>query len=431
VFVENEYSVPYELLALINDLVTNPLFSTSVGPIDCADPSCVAYLLAGGLITTTPWPPTTDAESPIVEIWNAPAIQIEFEDRISSSDQFVRSDCDVIGDPTKIVGVQICTAESKVSPGSIISRKLGCNHSQKPSSSLSAFPEIFVCANGTSPDGGCLNSGPISNISTTMTVYERQATTINSRANSSILAVTELGAPTKITSWDLQTYKTAIHWLLDYKGSGIPPGSAPMIIFWSGRTQMSTTFWQSEESGTFHNLLTVPLWYFQVNNYGNLQMSPSPYAMIDYLPPEFTTTASIARPYTKIKINHQMLQTYIILEALALAFSWLVFVIILIRDKPTPRISSYPVIDFAAKAVRETYTNVGQGLHSDLASVSGADNSRIRATLKDTRIMLRASRMNKFQVNDHDVGSERRVSLILVSEDGTWLDNVKAGMECQ
>lgn len=234
-----------------------------------------------------------------------------------------------------------------------------------------------------------------------------------------------------VTNWDLQNYKAAIRWLLDYKESGIPPGSAPMTMFWSGRTQMSTRFWQFQETAALHNLLTIPLWFFQVNNYGNLRMSPSPYAMVDYLPPEFTTTAAIARPYTKIQINHQMLQTYIILEALALVFSWIVFFIILIRDKPTPRISSYPVIDFAAKAVPETYSNNGRGLHSDLVSVSGADNSRIRATLKDTRIMLRASRTSKSPGKVHDVGSERRVSLILVSEDGKWLENVKTGMECR
>ena len=132
-YTEDDASVPYGLLALVNDLVTNPTISISVNSIGCTDPSCVAYLLAGGLITTTPWPPTTDAESPIVEIWNAPAIQVEFEDRISSSDQFLQSDCDIIGDPTKIVAVQICTAESKSSPGSIISRKLDCNSFRKPS----------------------------------------------------------------------------------------------------------------------------------------------------------------------------------------------------------------------------------------------------------------------------------------------------------
>src|SRR5579871_380649 len=263
-----------------------------------------------------------------------------------------------------------------------------------------------------------------------MTVYKRRATTINSRANSSILAITELGPSTLIANWDLQIYKAAIRWLLDYKGSGIPPGSAPMMMFWGGRTQMSTSFWQFQESDCLHNLLIIPLWFFQMNNYGNLQMTQSPYAMLDSLPPEFTTTASIARPYTKIKINHQMLQTYIILEALALVFSWLVFLTILILDKPTPRISSYPVIDFAAKAVSETNSNVGQSLHSELASLSGADNSRIRTTLKDTRIMLRASKTRN-PGNVYNLSAERRVSLVLVSEDGKWLENVKAGMDCK
>jgi hypothetical protein len=59
----------------------------------------------------------------------------------------------VIGDPTKIVGVQIYTAESKISPGSIIFGKLGCNYPRKQSFNINAFPDIFVCANGTTPDG--------------------------------------------------------------------------------------------------------------------------------------------------------------------------------------------------------------------------------------------------------------------------------------
>jgi hypothetical protein len=121
-YTSNFTVVPYGLLAETYGYIKNSEFSIPAPPIHCQDSTCESYLFPGGLQSTTPWPPTDHPDSPVVEIWNAPAVQIEFENHIDSSDQFLEQDCDVIGSPDVVVGIKVCIAQSQANHGSLIAR---------------------------------------------------------------------------------------------------------------------------------------------------------------------------------------------------------------------------------------------------------------------------------------------------------------------
>jgi hypothetical protein len=115
------HSIPYGLHSLLNNFVVNTEFSVQAPAVSCLDKSnCDSYLLPGCLGGSAPWPPGGSPQSPVVAIWNAPAVQYEFRNSIDSSDHFSQSDCDIIGNHEYIVAVGVCIAESIVYPGSLI-----------------------------------------------------------------------------------------------------------------------------------------------------------------------------------------------------------------------------------------------------------------------------------------------------------------------
>jgi len=122
--------IPYGLHSALSNGVVNTELAIQGQPISCLNQSiCDSYLLPGCLDGCTPWPPGGWPDSPVVAIWNAPAVQYEFLNTIDSSDGFQQSDCDVIGGGVKyILAVQVCIAESNAYPGSIIISKTFSQH---------------------------------------------------------------------------------------------------------------------------------------------------------------------------------------------------------------------------------------------------------------------------------------------------------------
>lgn len=127
------HRVPYVLQSLLYNGVTNTEISVQGQPVSCLDESiCDSYLLPGSLGGSAPWPPGGSPQSPVVAIWDAPAVQYEFRNGIDSSDSFLQGDCDVIGGGVEyILAVQVCIAESKAYPGSIIVGKVAIWHIYK------------------------------------------------------------------------------------------------------------------------------------------------------------------------------------------------------------------------------------------------------------------------------------------------------------
>ncbi len=120
---------------------------------------------------------------------------------------------------------------------------------------------------------------------------------IASRANFSILSLTELGEPSLILDTDIPAYKSALDWLLDFNASGIPATTSIAERFWTAQDQLSNQYWSGVPYQTLQSILALPFWQFNANNYGNPQLVDR--TVIDSQPPEMYTTASIVDPHTK------------------------------------------------------------------------------------------------------------------------------------
>jgi hypothetical protein len=262
---------------------------------------------------------------------------------------------------------------------------------------------IYVCTNGTS-NGQCLTSGMAPNISTTFTVYSRQATTICARSNNSILTVSDLTSPAQNTNIDITAFGTAMAWLLDYTSAKLPPVSSIAFFFWNSQMQLSSDFWSTEEYTSLQSLLTFVLWLFNVNNYGNSIMRQSPNQEITYLPPEYSTNASICNPYVKVVVDPRMFAAYLILQLVVLVFVWASLIIICLSRSVLPEISSYRLIDFAAKAVEKNVPDKRTGLDEKLESMTNGGDDRVRKELRDVKVFLRS--------NDGEQGKATAVSVV-------------------
>jgi hypothetical protein len=115
--------VAWNILALVSNMVSNPEYSIPIAPESCSGDNCTSYLITGGLSSTTPWPPTGYDDSPVVQIWNALAVQVDYSKNLGSQDSFTQDDCVLIGDPGSLIGMAFCLTQSKTYPGSYASGK--------------------------------------------------------------------------------------------------------------------------------------------------------------------------------------------------------------------------------------------------------------------------------------------------------------------
>jgi hypothetical protein len=117
------------------------------------------------------------------------------------------------------------------------------------------------------------------------------------RSNFSILSLTDTGPPTQNSDIDLGAFRSALNWLLDYNASAIPATSSIAEHFWTAQDQLTNEYWSGVPYQTLQSILAFPLWQFNANNYGNIQLVDR--TVISTLPPEFYTKASIVAPYTR------------------------------------------------------------------------------------------------------------------------------------
>ncbi len=112
--------VPYSNLAIVHDLVVNPIHSVISQPINCTTESCDSYLLPGGLALTTPWPPTNFSQQPVIAIHSTIGMQLDFQEGLLPGDTFNEEDCDVFGQANVLIGIRSCVGRSKVKTGALI-----------------------------------------------------------------------------------------------------------------------------------------------------------------------------------------------------------------------------------------------------------------------------------------------------------------------
>ncbi|KAL3477935.1 hypothetical protein BJX99DRAFT_256904 [Aspergillus californicus] len=340
--------VPYWMQAIVNNLVTSPMHAVASIPVPdaaCAGHHCDSYLLPGGLINTSPWPPTDHPSAPVIEITNAPSIQLDFLREVNQQDSFSDEDCSIYGSETSWVGMRFCVAKSQTLNGSFAAG-------------------LYVCPGGAW-NGTCeISDSPFyPNLTTTFSIYTRQTTFIVARDNLTIISVTSASPATQISTLDLENFRAAITWILDFNAANIPSPTSIAQQFYSGSQQLQNTYWSPILLQTFHSILSFPFWFFNPNNLGNMEGFGT--GITPNLPTEFYITASIAVPQSKIIISTAMFSTFITLQVILHLFIWAVLVWLCATRPVLPAISSYPLFDFAFKARFKRDTKGGAGNSKD------------------------------------------------------------------
>jgi len=323
--------VPYTFYGIVYNLVANPLFTTVVDPIGCTKSAdsidCQAYLLSGGLSLVTPFNPGGHSDYPLVRINEIPTIQLDFAGRRSLPGSFEDGDCDVFSSNDTLIAVKLCVAKL-------------------PDDTLQTG--IFICES-ISPSGACVTKNPPQNITTTVTLYERKATMLSSRSNLTIVEISNLGDAKKVSfsAGDVKGYRAALSWLLDYAKAGIPAPSSIIEGFWSSREKLGDSTIDGILLQNLRSILTFPVWLFNANNWGNTGVQGG--VLSPYVPPEFYKTASIVKPYVKLKFDSVILLLFIVFQGGVLLFLWALWMWTVVAARRLPEVSSFPLYDFSHK----------------------------------------------------------------------------------
>lgn len=141
---------------------------------------------------------------------------------------------------------------------------------------------------------------------------------------------------------------------------------------------------------SFYSTLVTPLWTFQTNSYANPNITRgSPNAKLTILPEEYSTTASLAMPYTRIVVDKGMFAGYILLELLALLSSGGVIAYVLLTKKVAPETSGYRLIDFAARTLQRGEVAGFTAFSDQLVDLSNSDGAGVRISLAKNVVFLK------------------------------------------
>ncbi|KAK1836854.1 hypothetical protein QBC39DRAFT_429866 [Podospora conica] len=324
--------VPYAFSSIVHNLITNSLFSTVADPISC-QPSeryieCASYIISGGLSMVAPWTPDGNPDHPLVRIRDVPTIQAEFEGR-SGPKSFSNRDCLLLGSERSHISAELCLSDV----------------------SGSMHVGLFLC-DGIFEGKCVINQTPRPNLTTTMTVFRRQATLLSARSNLTITSLSDLTDPEPIpfTASDISAFRTALSWLMDYSAANIPAQSSILEIFWDNQNSLSDTYIDGILLQNFRSILVFPIWLFNANNHGNKDLKGK--ILNPNLPSEFYTTAAVVSPLLKLRFDPTFLSVFIALECILLLSLWIMLLWVFPRWSAAPELStsSFPTLDFLFKA---------------------------------------------------------------------------------
>jgi hypothetical protein len=136
------------------------------------------------------------------------------------------------------------------------------------------------------------------------------------------------------------------------------------------------------------SLLAFIFWEFCTNNNENPAVAPEQAGGQPALSAAFQTTASISVPYTRFVLSHGAFITYVILQFSALALCWSVIVWQCVSGCHHPKISSYPLIDFASKLQEKRVGEVQRPLSLRPLVSPKSDDRAIRHSLTNVEITV-------------------------------------------
>jgi hypothetical protein len=283
--------VPYTTLAVAHGLIVNPMHSISSQHASCDNVECDSYILPGGLVNSSPKPPLNLTDNPVILLDEVPSYRIDFQR--DATEDVADGDCDLYFQHPFVIAIRFCVAPSHVQQGSV-------------------HVSLQVCDNGTSGDTCLSNSAVSPSLNTTFSLSVLTTSLVVARSNYSILSVSRESAAIPDYSLDVASYRTALRWLLNFTASGIPAPSSAVEYFWASPEELTSDYWSIGQRQAFQSVLAYPLWFFNVNNAGNLLWGGNNSDLI--LPEEFYTTASVASPFTKIVVNKAMFVVFVILQ---------------------------------------------------------------------------------------------------------------------
>ncbi|KAH6687780.1 hypothetical protein F5X68DRAFT_231327 [Plectosphaerella plurivora] len=358
-----DYNVlPYTYYSVVYNLVSNPVFANSHQPVDCSGPTCVSYVLSGGVLMSAHWQPTGYQAYPLLKLPSVPVMQLDFDTKPTGNNFTDMADCDLIGADKLRIGVRLCLARSSSRPGAV---EAG----------------LFICKEGVS--GGVCNTkySPTPNLTAVVSFHSRRADILASRTNSTILTVSDLTTPSMvpIDDMDLANYRKVLLWLLDYVAADIPAPSAIIEHFWTSQSQLATEHLAyGYLAQHFHSILAFPVWFLNVNNFGNIDLPSNDLNVVSPLSDDFLTTAHIVAPHTLIRFRLAMVIAFAVAQGLVLAFAWILLIWAMRVSASLPMISSYPIFDLVFKA--ETAINA----RSD--ELWDADDAKIETMLQGLKV---------------------------------------------
>jgi hypothetical protein len=253
--------------------------SWSTPVIDSANSNCTVsdvfssnacgsgYFLHGGLKPVTPWPTKNTAmpSAPVYTLHSVRGLQLDFTDQKSGARFQNDRDCMVFG--TENGAIQICI--SQYTRNAVNAKYVHCPSSLQGS-----------CLKNTSWQS-------FSGWTATMTSYVRRATVHYSRANLSTISVSPLSSPAEYplsATEMLSVYNTT---LAARSGLGSLSAAAEQFVYFvsSYLTLAETSSPTAAQAGlNLHNLLAMPLYYFQPTYMSPFTIVPSPDRMLDRLP---------------------------------------------------------------------------------------------------------------------------------------------------
>ncbi|KAF2464867.1 uncharacterized protein BDR25DRAFT_318859 [Lindgomyces ingoldianus] len=328
--------ITYPILSMSTSFLENSEFSIAATPIHCGGENCEAYLIPGSLPAMSPNPPANNTD-PLVTIYRTPAVQVEFQKAMTTVAMDSSTSCSDFGDEEH--GVKLCLRSNPVT----LLVEIG----------IVACP--YGILNGTCTNGP-LDKGPAFNLSTTLSVLTRRATTTCVRSNKTIVSVSDLTNTRfrELGVKDVEALHLAMNWLLNHTAAGLPFPSSPTWLFWNREGLGGNVYdWSIETYQALKSMMAYILWEFSVNNWGNPRMANAtqlPDGQVEFLPAEFHTTAATVRPLTKFVLDRRMFALYIIFQSLPVLFSWAAAAWMLYIRLPRPELSSFPLMDLVFKS---------------------------------------------------------------------------------
>ncbi|OCT52480.1 hypothetical protein CLCR_09860 [Cladophialophora carrionii] len=360
-------NITYQNLAFSNTFVTNSQFSIGSTPISCPG-HCDSYILPGAVWSLNMTLPANSSDNTVVKIETSPAVQIDFFRGVDSADCLLPHGCTVYDENGSKIGIELCLAKSKVHEGSI-------------------FAGVTVCDQVL--DGSCLYSArDPRHINTTFSLYSLTASTACTRANNSIISVTDIGEPT-LEGIDIEGLDLPLGWLLNYTAQGIHAESSLVYMFWHGDPHPAARHdWSTATYLSLKSILAFSMYMFSVNGAGDPLRSERSF------PSRFETTASLCRPLEKVIVDPGAYIAYIVLQSTVILFLWVVVVWRWSLKTPLQESSAFSLADFAAKFVRkEIVTESGQPWAFKRDFLKGAGSRKVIEVLSEARVVRQRLKM--------------------------------------